>query len=194
MGFLSSISKEKIDDAVTKLFEGKFKIDKRTLLKVHTEKNILGELNYALKELTVYRKIPFSMLTIKTYVNGEYLNTYWADGLIVSTPTGSTAYSLSAGGPIILPGSQNFVITPIATHNLTVRPIVIPDNCEIKIKVEGRFKEFYVALDSRAVAVDSSVELTVTKEDFTVNLVQMDDESYFRTIRKKLMWGLDVRN
>lgn len=194
MGFLSSISKEKIDDAVTKLFEGKFKIDKRTLLKVHTEKNILGELNYALNELTVYRKIPFSMLTIKTYVNGEYLNTYWADGLIVSTPTGSTAYSLSAGGPIILPGSQNFVITPIATHNLTVRPIVIPDNCEIKIKVEGRFKEFYVALDSRAVAVDSSVELTVTKEDFTVNLVQMDDESYFRTIRKKLMWGLDVRN
>ena len=194
MGFLSSVSKEKIGQAVDQLLNGRFKLDQRTLLMLETRNNLFGELNYALNELTVYKKDPFSMLKIQAYVNDEFLNSYWADGLIVATPTGSTAYSLSNGGPIILPRSQNFVITPIATHNLTVRPIVIPDNSEIKIKVVGRIKEFFVSLDSRSEAVDSSVELTVKKENFNINLIRLEDEKYFKTIRDKLMWGLDIRN
>jgi len=194
MGFLSSISKEKIDSAIEQFLNRRFKLDQRTLLRLETPNNIFGDLNYALNEMAVYKKYPFSMIRIQAYVNNEYLNSYWADGLIVATPTGSTAYSLSAGGPIVLPRSQNFLITPIATHNLTVRPIVIPDNSQIKIKVVGRIKEFFVGLDSRSEIVDSSVELTVKKEEFKLNLIQLEDESYFTTIREKLMWGLDVRN
>ena len=165
MGFLSSISKEKIDSAVEQLLNRRFKLDQRTLLRLETPNNIFGDLNYALNEMAVYKKYPFSMLRIQAYVNNEYLNSYWADGLIVVTPTGSTAYSLSAGGPIVLPRSQNFLITPIATHNLTVRPIVIPDSSQIKIKIVGRIKEFLVGLDSRSEIVDSSVELTVKKAE-----------------------------
>lgn len=194
MGFLSSISKEKIDAAIEQLLNKRFNLDQRTLLRLETSNNIFGDLNYALNEMAVYKKYPFSMLKIQAYVNNEYLNSYWADGLIVATPTGSTAYSLSAGGPIVLPHSQNFLITPIATHNLTVRPIVIPDNSQIKIKIVGRTKEFFVGLDSRSEIVDSSVELTVKKEEFKLNLIQLEDENYFTTIREKLMWGLDVRN
>ena len=134
------------------------------------------------------------MLQIQAFVNGEFLNSYWADGLIIATPTGSTAYSLSNGGPIILPRSQNFVITPIATHNLTVRPIVIPDSSEIRIKVTGRIKEFFVSLDSRSQAIDASMELILVKEEFKVNLLQLENESYFKTIREKLLWGIDLRN
>lgn len=194
MGFLSSVSKDRINEAVDLLVNNRFKLDQRTLLKLVTSDGLFGELNYALNEFTVYKKDPFSMLKIQAYINDELLNSYWADGLIISTPTGSTAYSLSVGGPIILPRSQNFVITPIATHNLTVRPIVIPDNNEIKVKVVGRIKEFFVSLDSRSLPVHSSIELTITKEDFNINLVQLEDESYFTTIREKLMWGLDIRN
>ena len=194
MGFLSSVSKEKTDSAVEQLLDGRFKLDQRILLKLETTDNLFNSLNYALNEFTVYKKDPFSMLKIQAFVNDEYLNSYWADGLIIATPTGSTAYSLSSGGPIILPHSQNFVITPIATHNLTVRPIVIPDNNVIKIKVVGRIKEFFVSLDSRSEPIDSSVELTILKEDFKINLVQMEDETYFTTIREKLLWGLDIRN
>lgn len=194
MGFLSSISKARIDDAIEQLIAGKYLLDPRTLIELKTKENLFGELNYALNELTVYKKDPMSMLKIQAFVNGELLNSYWADGLIIATPTGSTAYSLSAGGPIILPGSQNFVITPIATHNLTVRPVVIPDDNEIKIKVVGRMKEFFIGLDSRSVAVDSNVDMIIKKERFSINLVQMENENFFQTIREKLMWGLDIRN
>ncbi len=194
MGFLSSISKMKIDEAIEQLLAGRFSLDSRTLIELKTEENLFGDLNYALNELTVYKKDPMSMLKIQAYVNDELLNSYWADGLIIATPTGSTAYSLSAGGPIILPGSQNFVITPIATHNLTVRPVVIPDDNEIRIRIVGRTKEFFVSLDSRSVPVDSSVELFIRKESFSINLVQMENENFFQTIREKLMWGLDIRN
>jgi len=194
MGFLSSISTEKINEAVEQLINGKYRLDPRSLIELRTKENLFGDLNYALNELTVYKKDPLSMLKIQAWVNGELLNSYWADGLIIATPTGSTAYSLSAGGPIILPGSQNFVITPIATHNLTVRPVVIPDDSEIQIRVVGRMKEFFVSLDSRSVAVDSSVELNIRKEEFSINLVQMENENFFQTIREKLMWGLDIRN
>jgi NAD+ kinase len=194
MGFLSSISKDLIDSAINQLVKNKFKLDKRTLINIRTSNNIFGDLNYALNEISFYRKLPYSMLKIQAFVDDDFLNSYWADGLIISTPTGSTAYSLSNGGPIILPGSQNIVITPIATHNLTVRPIVIPDSSKIRIKVVGRIKEFYVNLDSRSVLVDSSPEFLIQKEEFKINLLQLEDESYFRTIREKLMWGLDIRN
>jgi len=194
MGFLSSVSKDRIIEAIDQLMDNKFKLDQRTLLKLDTPDGLFGNLNYALNEFTVYKKDPFSMLKIQAYVNDDLLNSYWADGLIISTPTGSTAYSLSLGGPIILPRSQNFVITPIAPHNLTVRPIVIPDSSQIKVKVVGRTKEFFVSLDSRSLSVDSSIELNVMREDFNINLVQLEDESYFTTIREKLMWGLDIRN
>ena len=194
MGFLSSISKDKIDEAVDKLINQQYRIDERSLLQMNTDKNIFGDLNYALNELAIYRKDPFSMLKIETHVNNEFLNSYWGDGLIIATPTGSTAYSLSTGGPIIMPGSQNFVITPIAAHNLTVRPVVIPDNSIIKIKVVGRIHEYIVSLDSRTEAMDSGEELVISKEQFKIKLVQLDDESYFKTIREKLLWGLDIRN
>jgi NAD+ kinase len=194
MGFLSSISKDRIDHAIEQLVNKKFRLDHRTLLRLNSSNDIFDGLNYALNEFTVYKKEPLPMLKIQTFVNDDYLNAYWADGLIIATPTGSTAYSLSAGGPIVMPQSNNFVITPIATHNLTVRPIVIPDNNTIRVKVVGRIKDFFVSLDSRTKQIDSSVELTVQKEDFKISLVQLEDESYFKTIREKLMWGLDIRN
>ncbi|MFU8843399.1 MAG: NAD kinase [Bacteroidales bacterium] len=194
MGFLSSISRDRIGQALEGLFKKTFKLDQRTLIRLQTEANLFGGMNYALNELCVYRKSPQSMLKIQVFVNEEYLNSYWADGLIVSTPTGSTAYSLSNGGPIILPSSRDFVITPIATHNLTVRPIVIPDDSKIRIKVVGRITEFHINLDSRSVLADSSVELNVSRDEFMINLVRLEKESYFQTIRDKLMWGLDIRN
>ena len=194
MGFLSSVSKDHIVAAIDKLVNNRFNLDKRTLLRLETKGNIFGKLNFAMNEFTVYKKFPSSMLKIQAFINEEFLNSYWADGLIIATPTGSTAYSLSSGGPIILPMSQNFVITPIATHNLTVRPVVIPDNSKIKIKIVGRSKEFYISLDSRTEVTDSDTELVIQREDFMINLVLLDDESYFKTIRDKLMWGLDLRN
>ncbi len=194
MGFLSSISKDQFDSAIEQLWGNKYKLDKRSLLKLITPNNVFGSFNYALNELAVYKKEPFSMLKIEVHVDEEFLNSYWADGLLIATPTGSTAYSLSNGGPIVLPNAQNFVITPIATHNLTVRPLVIPDSCKINVKVVGRIKEFFVSLDSRTEPINSSIELTVIKEDFKINIVQLENESYFQTIRKKLMWGLDIRN
>lgn len=194
MGFISSISKERIDSAINQLVNNKFKLDKRTLINIKTSEDIFGDLNYALNEVCFYRKSPLTMLKIQAFVDDDFVNSYWADGLIISTPTGSTAYSLSNGGPIILPGSQNFVITPIATHNLTVRPIVIPDSSKIRIKVVSRVKDFYVNLDSRSVQVNSSYEFEIKREEFKINLLQLEDESYFRTIREKLLWGLDIRN
>jgi NAD+ kinase len=135
-----------------------------------------------------------SMLTIKTWINGEFLNAYWADGLIVATPTGSTAYSLSCTGPIITPDSETFLITPIASHNLTVRPIIIRDDSEIRIRVEGKNSEFLVSLDSRFEKVDNTVELIIHKADFKINLLRLPDKDFFQTIREKLNWGLDNRN
>jgi NAD+ kinase len=194
MGFLSSVSKDQIIAAIHQLMNNQFKLDQRALLRLETAENLFGSLNYAMNEFTVYKKYPSSILKIQAFVNDAFLNSYWADGLIIATPTGSTAYSLSSGGPIILPQSRNFVITPIATHNLTVRPVVIPDNSQIKIKIVGRIKEFFISLDSRSVTIDSTMELLIKKEEFMINLIQLDDESYFKTIREKLMWGLDMRN
>ena len=194
LGFLSSISKNEICKAIDNIISGDYLIDKRSLLKVKEPKNLFGELNYGLNELSVSRRESASLMVIHVYVDDIFLNSYWADGIIVSTPTGSTAYSMSCGGPFITPGSKNFVITPIATHNLTVRPVVISDNCKIRIKAEGRDKNFFVSLDSRFEKIDSSMEIEIEKCDFEVNLVQLENKDFFSAIREKLKWGLDVRN
>jgi len=194
MGFLSSISKNEINQAVAALLKGEYTLDKRSMLCVETPENLFGEINYALNELTVNKKDTGSMILVHVYVDDLLLNSYWADGLIVATPTGSTAYSLSCNGPIITPDSENFVITPIATHNLTVRPVVIPDKSVIRLKVEGRMSQYLVGLDSRNAIIDSATEIVVKKEKFFINLVQRTGDNFFTTIRQKLMWGRDVRN
>ena len=194
MGFISSVNVHQVEDAVYKLFNNKYTLDKRSLLKLETECNLFGDINYALNDISIHRKKPFSMITVEVYIDGQFLNAYWGDGIIIATPTGSTGYSLSCGGPIILPGSENFVITPIATHNLTVRPFVIPNDSRIKVKVVGRIKKFYVNLDSHYKTVDAKTELYISKAGFEVNLVSPEGENFFKTIREKLNWGLDVRN
>jgi len=194
LGFLASIKKTHITQAIDDLFAGNYSLDKRTLLRIETNNSCFGDVNFALNEMTIHKKDPFSMLTVDVYVNGVFLNSYWGDGLIVATPTGSTAYSLSTGGPILSPDSNNFIINPIATHNLTVRPIVIPDSSEIKIKIKEKDKSFFISLDSRSETIDSQIEITVRKETFHIFLVKMKGESFFQTIRDKLLWGLDIRN
>jgi len=195
LGFLASISKEEVLDAIDAIFNKKYFLEKRSLLQLETSKFLFGDMNFALNELTVLKKDTSSMIIINTYINDEFLNSYWADGLIVATPTGSTAYSLSCGGPIITPESENFIITPISSHNLTVRPIVISDKYSIKLKVtDGRNRRFLVSLDSRTQTIDNSTELIIRKADFKINLVRLENEKFFSTIRNKLMWGLDKRN
>ena len=194
LGFLASINKDMIIPAIYAIVEGNYSLDKRTLVKIETANNLFGDLNYALNEMTVYKKNPLSMLTIKVFVNNEFLNSYWADGLIIATPTGSTAYSLSCGGPIITPDSENFIITQISTHNLTVRPIVIPDNSLIRIQIASRESDYYASLDSRSISIPSDTELIVKKESFHINLVKMNNQNFFSTIRHKLLWGNDARN
>jgi NAD+ kinase len=194
LGFLSSISKEDISDAIDNILEGKFHIEKRSLIKIEKPSDLFGADNFALNEITVHKRDSSSMILIHAYINEVFLNTYWADGLIVSTPTGSTAYSLSCGGPILTPDSKNFIITPIAIHNLTVRPIVVPDDVCIKLKVEGRIDNYLVTLDSNNVVTSSSIELEIKKENFQINIVQLNQQSFFSTIREKLMWGWDKRN
>jgi NAD+ kinase len=194
LGFLSSISIDEISDAIENILGGKYQIEKRSLIKIDSPPNLFGSDNYALNEITVHKRDSSSMIMIHAYINDVFLNTYWADGLIVSTPTGSTAYSLSCGGPILTPDSNNFIITPIAIHNLTVRPIVVPDNVCIKLRIEGRIDQYLVTLDSNNVVTSSSIELSIRKESFYINIVQQNHQSFFSTIREKLMWGWDKRN
>jgi NAD+ kinase len=194
LGFLSSISKDEILPAVDKVLAGDYQLDSRALIRLSQPDELFGEMNYALNELTITRKDTTSLIVLHVYVDDMFLNSYWADGLIIATPTGSTAYSLSSGGPILTPGSENFVITPIAPHNLTVRPVVIPDKSKIRIIVEGREDQFLVSLDSRRAIIRSHFELIVEKTDFKVNMLQMKGRNFFMTIREKLKWGLDARN
>ncbi len=194
LGFLSSISKEQSDFAIECLTKGHFSIDKRTLLRLETNSNLFGDVNYALNELTIHKKETSAMIRINAYLNGEFLNTYWADGLIISTPTGSTGYSLSCGGPIIVPTCENFVITPIAPHNMNVRPIIVSDKNIISLELEGRSQFFMATLDSRSATIDSSVQLAVRKETFCLHLVRISNANFLDTIRNKLMWGMDSRN
>jgi len=194
LGFISSISADQIDDAITDILKGNYKINERTLLQLSSDKNLFKEKNFALNEVAVSKKDTSSMIRIDAYVDDEFLNTYWADGLVVSTPTGSTGYSLSCGGPIIMPGTNNIIITPNAPHNLNVRPIVIDDNSVVKLKVEDRDQLALVSLDSRSRAFDSETELIIKKANFKVRLVQPQNNSLIKTIRHKLMWGLDKRS
>ena len=194
LGFLSSISRENLEIAITSLAKGHFSVDARTLIKLESNHPIFGDDNIALNEFTIHKKETSSMITIHTYLNGEYLNSYWADGIMISTPTGSTGYSLSCGGPIIVPQSETLVITPIAPHNLNVRPIVVSDKNVISLEVEGRSQHFMATLDSRSVTIDSGFQLAVRKENYTINLVRLSNENFLNTLRKKLNWGLDTRN
>jgi NAD+ kinase len=194
LGFLATISKEESEQALLKVLEGSYQLDKRSLLKLESNTDIFSSLNFALNDFTVVKKDTSSMITIHTFIDGEFLNSYWADGIIVATPTGSTGYSLSCGGPLIFPRSGNFVITPVSPHNLTVRPIILADSSVITFQIEGRSRRFLVSLDSRIASVDSSVQLTVKKADFRVNLIQLEGQHYFKTLRQKLNWGLDIRN
>ncbi len=194
MGFLSTISRDETEKAIEHLLNGTVQKDSRTVLSLESDKKLFNGLNFALNDFTIIKKDTSSMINIHVFVDNELLNSYWADGIIVSTPTGSTGYSLSCGGPLLYPRSESFVITPVSPHNLTARPIVISDNSEVSFHIEGRSKKFLISLDSRVEAIDGSVNLKVKKAKFKVQLIQMPGQHYFKTLRQKLHWGLDIRN
>lgn len=194
LGFLSSIPKKEIEHALQALIQRKYTLDARTLLQVDSQHPLLGADNFALNEVTVLKRDSSSMIKIHVTLDGEFFNTYWSDGLIISTPTGSTGYSLSCGGPIILPDSSNFVITPIAPHNLSVRPVVIPDASEIRLTVESRTQSFLLSLDSRSYTLLKAEEIVIRKADFHIKLVKLQGMSFITTLRNKLLWGIDTRN
>lgn len=194
LGFLSSVNREQIAEAVAALKFGNYKIDSRSLIKLSSHANLFNNKNFALNEVTVYKQQPNSMVSVNVYIDNEFLNSYWADGLIVATPTGSTAYSMSTGGPILSPQAKNFIITPIAPHNLSIRPLVIPDDKIVKIQVIGREDSYFVSLDARTESFNSNDELIIEKENFEVKLIRLPDENFFATIRAKLLWGIDKRN
>lgn len=194
LGFLSGISIQDIEPAIDKIFAGDFDLDKRSLVRLESVNNPYLRSNFALNEITIHKNDNTMMMTIHAWVNGEFLNSYWADGLIISTPTGSTAYSLSCGGPLVMPDSANFIITPISPHNLNVRPIIISDKDVVTLKVEARNKNFLVTLDSRQEVFDADEELTILREKFEINLVRLKGNDFMSTLRQKLMWGIDKRN
>lgn len=194
LGFLATTSTKEIESAVKYLIKGYYSIDERTLVHVDSNKGLFGNINFGLNEFTITKRDTSSMIVVHTYIDGEYLNSYWADGLIVSTPTGSTGYSLSCGGPVVLPQSNNFIIAPISPHNLNVRPLIISDDSTISFGIEGRSKSFLTSLDSRSEVVDSTAEIAVCKEKFKAHLIKIQDDNFLNTLRKKLSWGLDVRN
>ena len=194
LGFLASIEKTKLRKAIGLLKRGMYSLDERQMLHLESNFPLFGETKFALNDFTLLKRDTSSMITIHTFINGAYLNSYWADGIIVATPTGSTGYSLSCGGPIIFPNSGNFVITPVAPHNLNVRPIVLPDNVVISFEIEGRAENFLCTLDSRFETITKQHQLAVRKEDFPIRIVQLHDASFLNTIREKLAWGVDSRN
>ncbi|MBO9731769.1 MAG: NAD kinase [Chitinophaga sp.] len=194
LGFLASIGKEEIYALVQALLNRTYVVDQRSLLHLDANIPLFGDVPYALNEFTIHKKDTSAMVKIHTYLNGEFLNTYWADGLIVATPTGSTGYSLSCGGPIVFPDAGNFVITPVAPHNLNVRPIIVPNNNIISFEVEGRSDQFLCTLDSRMETIDNTVQLAVKKEEFKLSLLRLDDSNFLHTLRNKLLWGIDARN
>jgi NAD+ kinase len=194
LGFLSSINLDQMEPALEQIFKGAYMIDTRSVLKAETEDELFGKDNFALNELTIHKKDTQSMIVVHVYVDGKFLNTYWADGLIIATPTGSTAYSLSCGGPIILPSSSNFIITPVATHNLTVRPVLVSDQSVITLKMEARSENLLMSLDSRSASIEKDCVVNVMKNDFEINLVRLKNHSFLKTLRHKLHWGYDRRN
>jgi NAD+ kinase len=196
LGFLAMVQKDEIAEFLQLIIEKKYTISERTLISLSGTPNILeiSDINFAMNEISVSRKDTTSMITIETYLNDEFLNSYWADGLIISTPTGSTGYSLSCGGPILTPNVSSLVITPIAPHNLNARPLVIPDDTVIRLKVTGREKQYLVSLDSRIASVKNESELTIRKTPFKIKMVEIHEETFLKTLRNKLLWGEDKRN
>ena len=194
LGFLAINNREDSEAALQSLLNGKYKIDTRTLLRLISSPKLFEGMNFGLNDFTIMKKDTSSMITVHVHVDGQLLNSYWADGVIVSTPTGSTGYSLSCGGPLVYPELESFIITPVSPHNLGTRPIVLSDKSEITFHIEGRSKKYLISLDSRFETVDESVKLKIKKEHFRVKLVQLEGQHYFQTLRQKLNWGLDIRN
>lgn len=194
LGFLASIGRDELSEAIKALARRSYLIDKRSLIHLDSNIPLFNDVPYALNEFAIHKRDISPMIKIHTYINGELLNTYWADGLILSTPTGSTGYSLSCGGPVVFPESGSFVLTPIAPHNLNVRPIIIPDNTIVSFEVESRADEIICALDSRREWVNKNVLLAVRRENFSINLVRLNEINFLQTLRNKLSWGLDKRN
>ncbi len=196
LGFLATVQKDNIAEFLQLIIDKKYAISKRTLLSLSClpENEAIKDLNFAINEISVSRKETTSMITIETYLNNEYLNSYWADGLIIATPTGSTGYSMSCGGPILTPNVQSFVITPIAPHNLNARPLVVTDETEIRLKVSGRDDHYLVSLDSRLFSVNNDTILSIKKSPFEINMVEIPDATFLKTLRNKLFWGEDRRN
>ena len=194
LGFLANIGREEIHSAIEALVERKFVLDKRTLIHVDADIPLFADVPYGLNEFSIHKSDTSSMIKIHTYLNGEFLNTYWADGLIVATPTGSTGYSLSCNGPVVFPDSASFVITPVSPHNLNIRPIVVPDNTIVSFEVEGRTDNFICSMDSRRELVPKEIQIAVRKESFGINLIRLNENNFLQTLRNKLSWGLDKRN
>ena len=194
LGFLATISKTNIETALGLFFDKKYTYDDRILIHLDSEKEIFGNQNFALNEVAVLKRDTSSMIIVNCFINGEYVNTYWADGLMVSTPTGSTGYSLSCGGPLVLPQSDNFIITPISPHNLNVRPLIVSGSSIITFEIDGDGRKFLTSLDSRSYTLNNKVKLTLTKETFKAKLIKIEGYHFFDTLRNKLNWGLDSRN
>ena len=195
LGFLATLNQELLNIELKKVLKGEFDVKERSLLEVSVDDNDnFSDFNFALNEVSVGRKNTTSMIEIKTTLDGEYLNTYWADGLIVSTPTGSTGYSLSCGGPIMTPSSQTFSITPIAPHNLNARPLVISDEIKIQLSVEGREKSHLLSLDSQIISLKNNVKIKIKKANYKIKLASINNNSFYKTLRNKLLWGEDRRN
>ena len=194
LGFLASIAQDQITVAIDKLLTGNYEIEKRSLISLSSNQKVFNGFNYALNEFSILRKDSSAMIVIKSYLKGDFLNSYWADGLMVSTPTGSTGYSLSCGGPILLPENENFIITPVSPHNLNIRPLIVPDTCEFTFEVESRTNNFLISLDSRSQTVNDSNQMKVQKAPFQACLIKVEGVSFVETLRNKLSWGLDKRN
>ena len=194
LGFLANISKDQLRRTLSQVKEKKYDFQKRSLLRVFTEEDIFEEENFALNELTLHKKDTASMITVHASLDNKYLNAYWADGLIVATPTGSTAYSLSCAGPIITPGCQVHILTPIAPHNLNVRPVVVPDHLPIQLSVEGRDRTYLLSLDGNSKSIKQGEEIIVKKAEFMINVIKFEDNNFLDTIRNKMLWGIDTRN
>lgn len=194
MGFLATTAKSDISNALDLLFDGQYELENRTLLHLNSNSELFDSQNFALNEVAILKRDTSSMIIVRCYIDGAFVNTYWADGLMVSTPTGSTGYSLSCGGPLVLSQSDSFIITPVSPHNLNVRPLVVSDKSEISFEIEGKGRSFLISLDSRSHTVNSTVKISLTKADFTAKLVKLSGSNFFDTLRNKLNWGQDVRN
>lgn len=194
LGFLATTNKDMISKALDHIENDEYEIDSRMLLKVDSDDAFFGEINYGLNEVAVLKQDTSSMITVHTYIDNEFLNSYWADGLIIATPTGSTGYSLSCGGPVVMPQSNNLILTPVSPHNLNVRPLIVSDSCTISLEVESRSNYFMASLDSRSIIIKSGLKLQIRKEDFQAKLIKFEGYSFVNTLRKKLNWGFDARN